>query len=85
MKVSETPAVMMLAVLADGRDHALAREQCLACSNYLVEFVSSPGLRAAADARLPLRELVCVNVEGPCIAAIKAKKWFKALGEVTKP
>lgn len=57
-------------------------DRCGLCRRYRVEFVASAGLRAIAS--LPERERVCVNADGPCLMALKAKKWLDALMGATR-
>ena len=78
MKTHEHPGIMLLAVKRDGSLHTGEAVRCNWCGRAKTEFVASAGLRRIVP-DLPERETVCVNSDGPCVAALKAKKWLDAL------
>jgi len=80
MKVTESPAVMLLAVLRDGTEGTGKPETCGLCGRFKVEFVTSPGLREKRGSRdLEERAVVCVNADTPCLLALRAKSILGAL------
>lgn len=83
MKVSEHPGIILLATKRDGRPGTGPALTCGFCRRAKVEFVASLGLREVIPS-LPERETVCVNADGPCVMALKAKKWLDALREATR-
>ena len=76
MKITESPAAMLLAFRKDGT--VGPRETCALCNKVMVEFTASPGMRRLAP-ELPARTTTCVNSQGPCFGALKAKPLMDAL------
>ena len=84
-KVTETSAVMMLAVLRDGSADTGQAQKCGLCGRFKTEFVTSPGLRRKVPHRnLKDRAVVCTNADGPCIGAFAAKPILDALREACR-
>ena len=83
MKVSESPACVLTAVKLDGSQGSGVRKSCGVCRRAKVLFIASPGLRALVPG-LPEREETCVNSDGPCVMALRAKKWLDGLRVATR-
>lgn len=84
MKVSQHPAKMILATRRDGSEGTGEAKRCRLCRSFMVEFVTSRGIRDARP-QLPERETVCVRTEPvPCPMALSAKRWLDAMKDLTR-
>lgn len=91
MRVSESRALILLAVVLDGRDQGdgvkVPHMNCMRCGNFMVRFEASPGLQQAAGVA-HLTE-ACVDTSGgfmglPCGGALAAKPLLDALKTAAK-
>ena len=78
-KITETPKVMLLAQLLDGRDGS-ERVTCGLCRSPKVRFFSSAGLRRRQPT-VPRSNTTCI---GRCLAAAKALPFMTALRATAK-
>lgn len=89
MKIAESRAVAMIAVLRDGSPDAGEAVRCdglLGCGRFKTEFALSRGLRERLPHRnLPERVVACTNADKPCLHAVKAKPILEALREASRP
>lgn len=89
MKVSQSQAPMLLAVILDGSDQGdgtrVPERRCGFCRAFVVRFETSPGLRRRAD--VPELLEACTNAGGgilPCPGALRAKPMLDALKGATR-
>ncbi len=91
MRVSESCARILLAIVLDGSDQGdgarVPLKVCDKCGNYLVRFETSPGLQKKTGTAATTD--VCVTTEGgilggPCWGAIRAKPLLDALKKGSK-
>ena len=91
MKVSESKARLLLALVLNGADQGdgvrVPERRCNLCGSFLVRFEASAGLQAAPGVAAVTES--CVNTKtrlgAPCLMAIRAKPLLDSLKTATRP